>query len=336
MDVLEQSYAYRARAALDMLMNEGATPPTERKAAAFTTIARRLLSAGRNDVGIAALKAHEPSELVQKAVAQVLDADELWSGPLAQQLAAAYIASVAEQSIFDQLKVYARVLPPRMRQVMIATAAVGNVVSEGAPKPVRDLTLNLGDVDFLKAVGIVVMSKELASATGGEGAALFEQELQKATVRALNRSVLTAFIDSGTSVIAAGTDPLASLRAGLQAAGPSEGFVVAMSAGDAAWLATSEANRGGMGVRGGEFVRGVHIVVMDDHTGMTIIPASRVGIYDGGLSVRSTDQADVDMRDTPESPGAKTSLWQTNSAAIIVERQWQLVSGGAEAVTVEG
>lgn len=335
MDAIQQAYLYRAKAALD-LMSEGGTTPHERKAKAFTTICRELLRCGRNDTGLSALKAHATDELVQKAAAEALDASELWNGAAAQQLAQAYIASIAELSIFDQLKVYARVLPPRMRQVMIATAAVGNIVTEGSPKPLLDLSLNLGDVDFVKAVAIVVMTRELASATGEDGAALFEQELQKATVRALNRSVLQAFIDSGTSVVPAGSDPLASLRAGLQAAGPSDGFVVAASARDCAWLATSEANKAGMGVRGGEFVRGVHIVAMDDQTGMTIIPASRVGLYDGGLSVRSTDQADVDLRDTPESPGTKTSMFQTGCVGLILERQWQLVSGGAEAVSVEG
>ena len=335
MDIIETAYAHRARAALDML-TQGAMTSYERNAKAFTTICRELLRCGRNANGLAALKAHATDELVQKASAEVFDTDDLWNGPLAQQLAQAYIASIAELSLFDQLKVYARVLPRRMRQAMIATDAVGDVVSEGVPKPLLDLSLNLGDVDFLKAVGLIVMSRELISATGEDGTNLFEQELRKATVRALNHSVLQAFNDSGTSVIAAGSDPLASLRAGLQAAGPSEGYVVAMSAGDCAWLATSEANKAGMGVRGGEFVRGVHIVGMDDQTGMTIIPASRVGLYDGGLSVRSTDQADIDLRDTPQSPGTKTSMFQTNCVGLLVERQWQLVSGGAEAVSVEG
>lgn len=335
MDAIEQAYLYRAKSALE-LMSETATP-TQTKAAAFSTICKELMRTGQVEKGLRSLQtnfAHD--ELVSKAVASTLDADSLWSGPLAQQLAAAYIESVAELSIFDQLAKYARMLPPRLRQAMIATAAVGDVVAEGYPKPVIDLGLNLGDVSFIKAVGLVVMSGELARFTNGDAARLFENELKKATVRALNRSVLTAFIDSGTSVIPAGADPLASLRVGLLAAGPSEGFVVAMSAGDAAWLATSEANKAGMGVRGGELTRGVHIVGMDDMTdGMVVIPASRVGLADGGLRVVSTDAGDVDLRDTPESPGVKTSLFQSNSVALLVERSWQILSGGAEAVSVE-
>lgn len=334
MDIIEKAHIFRARAALDVL-TETATP-TQTKAAAFVTICAEMMRCGKVEKGLASLQAHfGHDEMVSKSVANVLDADALWSGPLAQQLAQAYIESVAELSIFDQLARYARILPSRMRQAMIATGAVGDLVSEGFPKPVRDLSLNLGDVDFLKATGMIVMSGELARFTNGDAARLFENELKRATVRALNRSVLTAFIDSGSSVIAAGSDPLASLRAGLLAAGPSEGFVVAMSAGDCAWLATSEANKSGMGVRGGELTRGVHCVAMDDTTGMTIIPASRVGLADGGLRVVSTDAGDVDLRDVPESPGVKTSLFQTNSVALLVERSWQILSGGAEAVSVE-
>lgn len=334
MDIIEKSYAFRAQSALAML-TESATP-TQTKAAAFTTICAELMRCGQVEKGLLSLQTHYAhDELVSKAVASTLDADTLWSGPLAQQLAAAYVQSVAELSIFDQLARYARMLPPRMRQAMIASAAVGDVVAEGFPKPVIDLGLNLGDVSFIKSIGLVVMSGELARFTDGDAARLFEQELKKATTRALNRSVLSAFIDSGTSVVPAGSDPLASLRAGLLAAGPSEGFVVAMSAGDCAWLATSEANKSGMGVRGGELTRGVHCVAMDDTTGMTIIPASRVGLADGGLRVVSTDAGDVDLRDTPESPGTKTSLFQSNSVALMVERSWQILSGGAEAVSVE-
>lgn len=221
-----------------------------------------------------------------------------------------------------------------MRLVMIASDSVGNMVLQGAPKPVIDLSLNLGDVDPLKAVAIVVMSNELARATGEEGARLFERELREATTRAMNAAVLTAFVDSGSSVVAAGADPLASMRAGLLAAGPSTGYVVAMPHGEAAWLATTAENRG-MGPRGGEFAPGIHVVAVNDMVGMRVFPASRFALYDGGLRVAASEVATIDMRDSPESPATPTSLFQTNSSALICERLWHVVGDTSGVVTVE-
>ncbi|WP_439518495.1 hypothetical protein [Hydrogenophaga sp.] len=332
MDSLELAYVKRAEASIAMLAS--GIPNTEKKAGAFVTIARRLLSAGRNEIALSALKAHATDDLVTKAIGNALDVDDLWRGPEAQALARAYLASIAEFSIFDQIKRYARTLPPNMRFAMLATGAVGNVVTEGGPKPVIDLSLNLGDVDFLKACAIVVMSRELSLATGAEGQALFERELREAITRAMNRSVLLALLDTSTTTVAAGADPLASLRAGLRAAGPSYGFVVAVSEGDAAWLATHESNRSA-GVRGGEFAPGIHLVAVDGQAGMVVIPASRIALFDGGVRMASTGEATVDLRASPEAPAQLTSLFQTNAVAMLIERQWHLAADSTGVVIVE-
>ncbi len=332
MDALETVQAMRAMGNLKSLIGDGPTP--HMKARAFVEIARGFLANQNDQIALAALSAHG-SDRVRKAAAAALDADELWRGPEAQALASAYIASIAEGSLFDQIKRYARTLPPNMRHGMIAAGAVGDVATEGVPKPVIDLGFNVGEVEPLKAVGIVAMSAELARATGETGRLLFERELGGAITRAMNASVLSQFVDTNTPTVAAGGDPLEGLRAGLLEAGPSLGYVVAVGTGEAAWLATHESNRGA-GVRGGEFAPGVHIVAIDGMSGMTIIPASRVALFDGGLRLASSGEASLDLRDSPESPAQTVSMFQTNSRAILVERTWHVLTGGTEAVRVEG
>lgn len=332
MDVIERAYAHRAAAALTMLTE--AKSPSETKAAAFKELARTMIQHPQFGTALNVLK-NSPNELVSKAVAQTLDADTLWSGPLAQELARNYIESIGQFNLFDLIGRYARRLTPLMRTCMIATAAVGDMVTEGSPKPVKDLSLSLGDVEPLKACAIVVLSAELARATGPEGAALFERELAKAVTRAMNTAMLALFNDSGTSAVAAGADALASLRAGLVAAGPSEGYVVAVNTADANFLVTCQENRGAT-PRGGEFAPNVHLVTVDDLVGMRVFPASRFNIFDGGMRIASTGQGDVDMRDTPESPAVLTSLFQTNSTGILVERYYNVVGDTSGVVSVEG
>lgn len=332
MDVIERAYAHRAAAALTMLTE--AENPTETKAAAFVEIARTMLAHNRQkDVALNVLKASR-NEWVSKAVAEVLDVDGIFAGPAAQTLAEAYVASIAQFSLLDQIMKYAKTIPANLRSVIIASDSVGNTVTEGSPKPTLNLSLNLGDVTPIKSTAMIVMSNELARHTSAAGRAMFERELESAVTRALNAAVLAAFVDSGTSVVAAGANPLASLRAGLQAAGGSNGFVVAVNQSDAHYLATTVENRG-MGVRGGEFAPGIHVVAVDGMSGMQVFPASRFAVWDGGMQIKSSGEATVDMRAAPAAPYELVSMFQTDSTAVLAERWWNVVGPTDGVVSVE-
>lgn len=331
MDGLELAFLQRARTALDAAIDSQKLSDQRAKARAFVEIAREMIAAQNTGDAVSRLKAHG-DDLVQKAAAHALG-DDIWDGGDAAGLAAAYLATISEQSILDQIRRYARVLGGGMRRVMIASDAVGDVVAEGDPKPVRRVNLSIDELTMTKAAAIVVMTKELARATNDEARKLFETELASAVTRATNASVLTSLTSSATVAVAGTGDPLSDLRAGLRAAAPSTGYVVAASAGEVADLATRAENRGGMGIRGGTFVRGVEIVVMDNVNGMHIIPASRLAMFDEGLKLSSAGHATVDMRDTPDSPAQLVSLWQTNSVGLLVERSWHLASD-AELVIV--
>lgn len=333
MDGLEMALAKRAEAAVGMLTAN--LPRTDHAAKAFVDAALSISRALNPEVALGSLQRSQSDLLTKAAAHSTLDA--VWQGSDMRELAAAYIASVGEPDLISAISKYARNIPRGvMGRVLIATGATGNIVSEGFPKLIKRLDLTNGpDLPFAKSVAAVVVSQELLAATGDAGRRLFEDELAKAVVRAANAAVLTLLIDSGTTTVAPGADPLASLRAGLVAAGPSSGYVVTAPAGQVAWLATSDSNRGGMGVRGGTFVPGVDVVALDDATTMTVIPADRLAIWDGGLELRPAGHASVDMSDSPTATGSKVSLWQTNSMGLLVERFWR-IEGDTSGVVVVG
>ncbi|WP_223496770.1 hypothetical protein [Stenotrophomonas indicatrix] len=316
MDHMQFAAVSRARTALDVAV---AAESEAVRIKAFGDIAYGMLLNNKANIGDV-LRNH-PSPLVQKAVAHTMT-EEVWQGVDGAALAAAYIGSIAEGSLLDQVLRYGNPLPINLPYVMVASGSSADVIAEGDPKVVKHLNLGLTDVETKKAAAIIVLTAELARAVGGR--ALFESELRKAVTRAINQSVLTQLTDSNTIEISGVADPLANLRAGLKAAGPSEGYVVAASTDDVLDLSTRIENRGGMGVRGGTFVPGVEIVAVDSVTGMNIIPASHVSVRDGGLQVRSAEHATVNMADTPTSPSELVSLFQTNSLGLLAERNFFL------------
>lgn len=300
-------------------------------AKAFVEISRTLAGARDENAAIAHLAASK-SELVAKTAAH-LTLDSVWSSPEAQLMAASYIASVGESDILTAISKFSGTIPP-VGHVLVAGGATGTSPADGAITAIKRLDLNVGLFDDMKkSAALIVVSQELLRATGEAGRAMFEAELIKALIRACNSAVINSLIDTSTVQAAAGADPLASLRAGLQAAGPSDGYVVALSAADCAWLATHEANKGGSGVRGGTFAPGVELVAIDDLATMYVLPASRFATFAGRVELHPANAASVNMADSPTSPSQLVSLWQTNCAGLMVTRYWR-VDGDADALVM--
>lgn len=299
------------------------------KAKEFTELAKCIARARSEENAMNFLHAQ------QKAVGHVT-LDSIWLDNDIQQMAKSFIASTAEPDLLIAIAKYGRPIPRFAGRVLIASGATGDSTAEGFPTLIKNLDLNVGvNTDFVKSLAAVVVSQELLSVGGDAGQKLFEGELAKAVIRAANSAVIASLTDSNTISASAGTDPLASLRAGIRAAGASDGYVVSMPAGDVAWLATHEANRGGMGVRGGTFVPGVEVVALDDATQTVVIPASKLAFIDGGIELRPTDAASVNMADSPTSPSQLVSLWQTNCVGLLVARYWRL-DGDTSGIVVVG
>lgn len=329
MDCLELAAVHRARSALDLAMS--ATPTRGDRAKAFTDAAFSLLSSTRGNA-LQTLAEHENLTLQKAATPGHSTLDEVWASPAGSALAQNYLESVADGSLLDSLASSATIIPPGARAVMVASAAVGDVVAEGDPKPVRRLNLSIADAVPTKSCGIVVLTEELARLPGAR--ALFEAELHRAVARAANDAVLDALIDSSTVTEPGTGDPLNDLRIGLRAAPASSAFVVATRPGQVADLATRPEAAPGFGPGGGEFRSGIHVVPVEGAPGTVVIPSSRVALWLGPLLIRPADQATVAMRDDPNSPAQQVSLWQTNSLGLLIERSWHIAQ--ADGVVVVG
>lgn len=324
MDSLQHAQLVRASSALNAALSSTAPHVIKAKATAFVEAAAILMRARQDDHALSMLKGSQNTD-VARAFAETID--DLWGGPEAQELAASYLASIAEGSLLDQIARYAVRLDLQQRSGIVASGLVANMATEGAPRVVQNLDLSkLLTGEPVMSVAMVVMTTELMRFGGGPGRTLFEAELRKAVTRAMNASVLTTLNTTSAPVVTGTGDPLADLRAGLQAAPPSEGYVVAAGTAYATDLATRVENRGGMGIRGGTFVPGVEIVAVDSITGLRIIPASHCALLDAGLRVTASGEASVDMSDSPTSPSQHVSLYQTSSLGLMAQREFLLAS----------
>lgn len=314
------------------IMNELATGVRpEMKAAAFAQIAKALAMAGPGESkkNINAIENAAIQSVLEKAAVDPYAAEsDLWGdGPLGE-IAAAYIASIAEESILDTLIMGgARRLPVNVNHAIVASDWVADVVAEGAPKPVIANGLSAADAMSRKVAGLIVLSDELARETGTE---LFEQECRAAVGRMANQAVLDIVVDSNTSTAA-------DLASAMEVAGPSTTYVVAAPAGLVAKWAV-ESNTGNLGVRGGELVPGVRVVAIDDATDTVVIPANRVAIRDYGVMLRAAEHADVEMRTDPAGGASAvvTNLWQANLRAVLAEREFLLGGDFSGVVVIEG
>lgn len=336
MDALQLAAVSRAHCALtaalavDPVIDRGQVQAARAKA--FVDLGYAFLRARDADEGLRNAQNHK-SEAVRKAAANTIVPGDVWNAADAQALAAAFVASIAEQSLIDSIAKYARPIPTNVGDVLVASGWAAGGIDEAAPKVVRQQGLSGDATPSLKAAAIIVQTAELARATGDAGRALFERELRAAVVRGGNDAVLGYLVTSGTTSITGTGDALAKLRAGMAAAGPSDGFVVAASAGVVADLATRTENRGGMGIRGGTFVPGVDVVAHDDLDNIIVIPASRLAIADYGLRLAPSGEASVDMADSPTSPSQLVSLFQANCRALLGERMFR-IGGDTSGVVV--
>lgn len=272
-------------------------------------------------------------EFIEKATAAATR-DELLAD--SDDLTRIWLGSISDLSLLDSLKQYALAVPPQVTRVMMASGSVGSSGEETELKLLRKFMLAKPSVDPFKAVACIAVTREMLNAGGPAFIAAFERELASAVTKASNDellTVVTALAGSDVNALPSVGDPLLDLRQGLQAAEPAYGYTIAAEPGWVADLATRIEAAPGFGVRGGTFRPGISIIAVDDHIGMTILPASRMAVFDGGLEIRSAGEAAVNMADDPQSPSELVSLWQTGTVGLLAERHFH-VGGHVSLVTV--
>lgn len=334
MDPIASAQIYSSASKIINSIQQNAGNFREGKAKAFREISYTMLKTP-NGHDLSRLLGNSRNAYVHEVIkditpAQTFNSSEFWQGST-EELAEAYIASISEFSLLDQIAIYARQFPHDLRRAMVATGSTANVVLEGDPKAViaQELLIN-PDASTTKTAGIIVMTSDLLKVGGEAARNLFEQELQKAVVRGSNQSVMNSLVDSSTP-------SASSLEQAMKLAGPSDGYVVAMPAGEVAALALANSNpASNLGVRGGILCPGVHVVAIDDIDYSIVIPASRLAMIDYGLKVWGSTEGDIQMVTDPESGATElVSLFQTNSHALLCEREFLLSGDFSGVVLVE-
>lgn len=251
-------------------------------------------------------------------------------------------------SCFDAMRSDMRIVPLQSRVLLISGGADASSVAEGAPAPVSQLSLSASTMPLQKAVAIVACSEELLMLSGSTGETLLMNELRGAVatqtdsrfVSALTSGV-TPLASSGTTVTAATTD----LRAALAA--------VTGSASSRYWLITTPAicKQLSMSYEAGSFafpgltptggnVQGVKAFASDGVPAgqIVMVDAAQIVAGDDGGSLDYSDQADLQMSSTPDSPPSASTvmlgLWQSNMRALKFSRSFAVLRPRIGAVSL--
>ncbi|WP_221179825.1 phage major capsid protein [Salinisphaera orenii] len=235
------------------------------------------------------------------------------------------------------------------RVPLIAQDSIGsaNWVGEGSPKPATSQGFSQTSLDPLKVASIAVASMELLRDSSPAADALIRDSL----VDALRMQIDTSFIDPSnggtanvkpasitdgvTGIAASGTDAEA-LRTDMKAvfsqfitnnrnvSGCS--WVMDGSTALAISLMTNTLGQPefpGIGMNGGT-LGGLPVVVSEYVTAGDIYLVDADNIYwatDGGIELSMSDQASIEMNDSPDGTGSLVSLWQNNLSAFRVEQR---------------
>jgi hypothetical protein len=262
-----------------------------------------------------------------------------------QNLVSAFLGSLAQTCAFDTMWPAMRRVPLRTRTGVVTIAATAGVSGEFEQKLVSRLTLVGGVLDAVKAVGIIVLSGELAEAGGPDAAALFAREL-KTAVSAMTDTTFISLIAAGISATPSAGSTAANawtdIKVAFGAVATDESsrlYILVEPSTAKAWATLSSAGVRSfleMTPQGGK-VAGVPVLVSAGLAAGTIVvvDANAVAAASETLLLDSARHASVQLSNSPDSPPTTatvlTSLWQQNAVALRAERYF-----GAELLRSNG
>jgi Phage capsid family len=257
--------------------------------------------------------------------------DSTWAGALTDYQGAvrAFQESLKTQSVFFRLKADSALRPiPMNTRVGISSAnATGWIVGEGNPVPLTRLTLVNQVLTPIKAAALIVATNELVRDVSAAGQALLSGELKAAAAYAVDRQFIDLLVDTNTEVISSSgvnsdaiTSDLRSLLFAVNATGNGNAalyFLVSPGAAKAA--ATMPLLFPNMTPSGGEMF-GVTALVSNavDEDTIVLIDANGIGGDAGPITLKASNEADIDFADNPTGDGGQmVSLFQTNATALM-------------------
>jgi len=315
------------------------------KAAHFVDLCRRIMLA-RGDA-VEALHSAGPGsknpasadvvKILKAAVSAGSISLSTWGDEIAEYpgLVAAFLGSLANVSAFDALLPSMRRVPLRSRAVVVTAGATGNIVDEGSPTPLSALALLDVKIDPVKALAVIVATRELLQIGDPVTIGLFSNELRLALAAVTDTKFLSTITDSivptastGPSAVNVAQDIDAALQA-VRLDAASNPFIVTVPSVARSWTTrvttTGEFAFPTMSTNGGS-IANIPVIVSDgvEAGQFILIDANQIAAASGGVEIDATNQAslqfDTSPAALPDAPDAADAvienLWQNNKTAL--------------------
>lgn len=277
------------------------------------------------------------------AVAKAASVATMTEGPVGGAFADAandFLVAVTDRSILGRLR-SVQSFPLKTRLLLPTSDGAAHWIREGELMRASNVTFDQLQFDPRRVAGLTVATEEMLSQPRGEEA------VRRAMVRTVAKAQDVAFLDPagagddlvptsitfGAETVAATGDGLADLKA---LAAAFEGNL------DTAFLVmrpeTAVGLYGGalpnLGARGGDAM-GIPVITGSDvPAGMVaLIDAEGIAFADGGLDVKVSRHATIDLANVEGEDPLPYALWQNNAAAIAASRiiNWRIIRDGSVA-----
>lgn len=270
------------------------------------------------------------------AVPPATTLDPAWGGSLATaRFADGFAQLVRDASVLAKLAV----MPVPFSTPILTQIAGASLqwIGQGSPKPVTKIGLGSVTVDPKKCGGIVILSRELVRSTAPASARAMRSILVHEITVFVDQTFLSATpaTPSSPGGILAGVTSSPNVDAALTA------FLAARPRPLAPVVIASPSSLGAVTLDWQGRLRGIEVAVSPAAgDNIIIVDAAAIALADDGVALDVSNQAAIEMVDTPGTPTAATvftSLWQDNLSGIRIERviNWQLTAVGAVAFTTK-
>lgn len=248
-------------------------------------------------------------------------------------LSDSFVTSLRPISSFDSIRPHSVQTPPDVWIAVASSTSVGSVVDQGAPKPVRAQQWGLAAPTMQRVVWLGVVNDEVLKSPFADRALAAEARVGVALGGDV--AVLTALALAAPSAAATGTT-LAAFKADMANAvsalrlGAGSRVIAILAPSLLAQIAFTFAEAfPELRIDGGEaagvlFVPSDAVEVETAGSDITLVDAAQCVTADAGVTVRTSQNASVQMSDDPDDPGTSStvmmSTFQHNRTAILVER----------------
>jgi len=256
-------------------------------------------------------------------------------GPSSTELWRAFVDASKHYGAFDRILGDAFKVSLYAQRVSIFTSVSASAVSEGAAKPLKRMTLSANDMTPAKATALVVMTNELIEQLTDAGVQALGRELRTAVAVGSDTALLSALTgetaeamgaDSFTGALEDIEELLRLLRLGV---GSKPYLIVTPEYSKALAIQAVANGVTTLGWNGGE-IAGVEVLVSDAQTAdkISMVDATGLAVADGGIELRSSEQATIQMDTAPTqetttpTQSQQVSMFQTNSRALLGERSF--------------